>query len=310
MASRQIVIDCDPGVDDAIALLLAFSSPELEVLGITVVGGNVPLTLTQTNARRICELAKRTDVLVHAGCPYPMMRKLVTAPEVHGDTGLAAVELPEPQMPLQDKHGVDFLIDTLMNSAGDITLATLGPLTNIAIAMIKQPQITERIQELVLMGGGIAKSNISPSAEFNIFVDPHAAYVVLNSGVKLTMMPLDCTYQAIATPKRIAAIKAINTPVGTTVASLLEFYCGYYMERLGMAGCPIHDACVIAYLVAPQLFQGTELYVQVDTTSELNMGRTVVDMWKVTAQQPNINVIRTIDADGFFKLVTQSLAIL
>lgn len=175
LTHKPIIIDCDPGVDDAIALLLALASPEFNLLGVTTVAGNIPLSLTQKNARQICELAGRTDVLVYAGCPRPIMRLLATAQEVHGVNGLAGVELPEPIIPLPTVHGVDFLIETLINSAGDITLATLGPLTNIAVAMIKEPRICNYIREIVIMGGAITQGNITPSAEFNIYVDPHAS---------------------------------------------------------------------------------------------------------------------------------------
>ena len=201
MSAKPLLIDCDPGKDDAVALLLALASPEaLNILGITTVAGNVPLSMTQKNARKICELAGRADVLVHAGCPRPMLHPLITAEHVHGSGGLDGADLPEPRMPLQAMHGVNFLINTLMNSASEITLATLGPLTNIAVAIIQEPGIVSRIGEIVLMGGAITEGNVTPSAEFNIYVDPHAAHVVLNSGIKLTMISLDVTHQVITTP--------------------------------------------------------------------------------------------------------------
>lgn len=308
MSAKPIIIDCDPGVDDAIALLLALASPELNLLGVTTVAGNIPLSLTQKNARQICELAGRTDVLVYAGCPRPIMRSLSTAQEVHGVNGLAGVELPEPIIPLPTVHGVDFLIETLINSAGDITLATLGPLTNIAVAMIKEPRICNYIREIVIMGGAITQGNITPSAEFNIYVDPHAAHVVLTSGLKLTAITLDVTHQAITTPERLAAIRDLGTPIAKIAANLLEFYGNHDSKRFGMAGGPLHDPCVIAYLLAPNLFQGSDLYVEVETSSELTIGRTVVDLWGTTNRQPNVHVIQTINADGFYQLLTQRLA--
>lgn len=307
ISPKKIVIDCDPGVDDAIALLLAFASPELNVLGVTTVAGNIPLSLTQKNARRICELAKRTDLPVYAGCPRPLVRSLFTAEEVHGFNGLAGVELPEPSIPLQNQHGVDFIIETLMHSAGDITLATLGPLTNIAVAIVKEPRILNQIEEIVMMGGAITQGNITASAEFNIYVDPHAAHVVLTSGVKLTMITLDVTHQVLTTTERLAAIRGIGTSVSKTAADLLTPYGTHDTARFGLTGGPLHDPCVIAYLIAPRLFQGSQLYVEVETTSELTLGRTVINLWSVK-QKPNVHVIQTIDADAFYLLLNERLA--
>ncbi|MBE9181383.1 nucleoside hydrolase [Oculatella sp. LEGE 06141] len=305
--TQSIIIDCDPGVDDAIALLLAFASPDLKVLGITTVAGNVPLTLTQANARRICELAGQTTVPVYAGCPRPIMRSLTTAEDIHGKTGLEGVELPEPTMPLQPQHGVDFLIETLMNSAGDIILATLGPLTNIAIALIKEPRIAAKISKLVLMGGSTTEGNVTPSAEFNIYVDPHAAHVVFTSGIQITMIGLNVTHQVLTTAARRERIRAIATPVSQVAADLLSRYGTQEVER-GMAGSPLHDPCVIAYLLQPDLFTGHPVFVEVETGSELTMGRTVVDAWRRGDRPPNANVIQTVDANGFYDLLTTRLA--
>jgi purine nucleosidase len=308
MATRSIIIDCDPGVDDAIALLLAFASPELHLLGITTVAGNVPLSLTQANARKICELANRTEVGVYAGCPRPMLRSLATAEEVHGKTGLDGTELPEPTIPLQPQHGVDFLIATLLNAPTPITLATLGPLTNLAIALIKEPRIMPKIQEVVLMGGAITQGNVTPSAEFNIYVDPHAAQVVFSSGLPLTMISLDVTHQVITTPQRLADIRAINTPVSRAAADLLSFYGAYDAEKYDISGGPLHDPCVIAYLIQPELFTTEKYHVEVETVSPLTLGRTIVDLWGVTGQTPHINVVQTVDATGFYTLLTARLA--
>jgi purine nucleosidase len=306
---RPIIIDCDPGVDDAIALLLAMAAPaELNLLGITTVAGNVPLALTQTNARKICQLAGREDLRVYAGCPRPMLRPLATAEYVHGTTGLEGVALAAPTMPLQPQHGVDFLIETLMRATSPITLATLGPLTNVAIALIKAPQITEKMAEIVLMGGAITHGNITPSAEFNLYVDPHAAQVVFTAGVPLTMMSLDVTHQAIATPERLADIRAIGAPIGTTAASLLEYYGKHDMAHYGMAGAPLHDPCVIAYLLQPSLFKARPLFVEIETQSESTLGRTIVDWWQSTDREPNVNVVYEIDAVGFYALLTDRLA--
>lgn len=309
MSAKPLLIDCDPGKDDAVALLLALASPEaLNVLGVATVAGNVPLSMTQKNARKICELAGRSDVLVHAGCPRPMLRPLITAEHVHGSSGLDGADLTEPRMPLQAMHGVNFLINTLMNSASEITLATLGPLTNIAVAIIQEPAIVSRIDEIVLMGGAITEGNVTPSAEFNIYVDPHAAHVVLNSGIKLTMISLDVTHQVITTPERLAAIRALSTPAAIATANFLEYYGEHDISRYGLPGAPLHDPCVIAYLLQPDLFKSRHFYVEVETRSELTIGRTVVDLWNCSKQQPNVNVVQTIDAEGFYGLLTERLA--
>lgn len=308
MTAKPIIIDCDPGADDAIALFLALAFPEsLDVLGITTVAGNVPLPLTQKNARCLCELAGRTNLPIYAGCPRPLVRLLTTAEDVHGRTGLDGISLPEPQMPLQGQHAVDFLIDTLMGSTGNITLATLGPLTNLAVAIIKQPAICQRLQEVVMMGGSVTQGNITPSAEFNVYVDPHAAQVVITAGIALTIVGLDVTHQAIATPERLNAIRAINSPISTATIGLLNHYGAYDMDRYGFSGPPLHDPCVIAYLLQPDLFTSRRAHVAIETTSELTMGRMVVDRWHVTNQPPNANVIESIEAEGFYQLLTQAI---
>lgn len=308
--ARKIIIDTDPGQDDAVAILLALASPELAVLGITAVAGNVPLALTQLNARKICELAGRPDTIVHAGAERPLVRDLVTAEYVHGKSGLDGPDLPEPSMPLAEGHAVDFLVDTLMREApGSVTLCALGPLTNIALALIREPRIAPRIGELVLMGGGFFEGgNTTPAAEFNIYVDPHAADVVLRAGIPTVMMPLDVTHQALTTAARVAAIRDLGTPVGAATAALLEFFERFDEEKYGTDGGPLHDPCVIAYLLNPRLFAGRHCNVAVETGSELTMGMTVVDWWRVTDRQPNAMVMRRIDHEGFFALLTERLA--
>jgi purine nucleosidase len=306
--ARLLIIDCDPGADDAIALLLALACPEqLEIVGVTTVAGNVPLSLTQANARRICELAGKVDTPIYAGCPRPLLRPLVTAEDVHGKTGLDGISLPEPQMPLQPCHAITFLIDTLTQSGEPLTLAILGPLTNLAVALIQQPAIAAHIQEVVIMGGAVTQGNITPSAEFNLYVDPHAAQVVFTAGLPLTLIPLDVTHQAIATPNRIAALRSLNTPVSAAVVGLLEHYGRYDMNRYGTPGGFLHDPCVIAYLLQPDLFTCRPVYVEVETRSDLTLGRTVVDLWQVTGRSPNVNLVDSIDADGFYQLLLQSL---
>ena len=307
--ARKIIIDTDPGQDDAVAILLALGSPELEVLGITAVAGNVPLALTETNARKICELAGRPDIKVFAGAVRPLVRKLVTAEHVHGKTGLNGPTLPEPQMSLEKQHAVDFIVETLMREAsGTVTLCPLGPLTNVALALIREPRIAPRIEQIVLMGGGFFEGgNVTPAAEFNIYVDPHAAEVVLEAGIPTVIMPLDVTHKALTTRARIAAFRALDTRVGTATAELLEFFERFDEEKYGTDGGPLHDPCVIAYLLEPGLFKGRDCHVAVETSSELTMGMTVVDWWGVTGRSRNATVMRDIDDEGFFKLLVERL---
>lgn len=308
--NRKIIIDTDPGQDDAIAILLALASPELEVVGITAVAGNVPLRLTEKNARKICELAGRPDVRVFAGAERPLLRRSVTAEHVHGKTGLDGPVLPKPTMPLQEQHAVDFIIETLMKEeSGTITLCPLGPLTNIALALIREPRIAPRIKEIVLMGGGFFEGgNMTPAAEFNIYVDPHAADVVFRSGAPIVVMPLDVTHKALTTAARIEAFRSLGTRVGDAAAALLEFFERFDEEKYGTDGGPLHDPCVIAYLLRPELFTGRHCNVEVEISSELTMGMTVVDWWGVTDRPKNAMVMRDIDADGFFTLLTDRLA--
>jgi purine nucleosidase len=310
MTARKIIIDTDPGQDDAVAILLALASPELDVVGITAVAGNVPLSWTEKNARKVCELAGRPDVRVFGGAVRPLMRSLVTAEHVHGKTGLDGPHLPEPQMKLQAQHAVDFIVETLMvGEPGTITLCPLGPLTNIALALIREPAIAPRIAEIVLMGGGyFEQGNVTPSAEFNIYVDPHAAEIVFAAGVPITMMPLDVTHKALTTRARVEAIRAIGNGVGRATAEMLDFFERYDVEKYGSDGGPLHDPCVIAWLLRPDLFSGRQCNVAVETRSELTLGATVVDWWGITDAPKNAFVAREIDSDGFFALLTERLA--
>ena len=307
--SRTIIIDTDPGQDDAVAILLALASPELEVLGITAVAGNVPLALTERNARKICELAGRPEVKVFAGAARPMVRSLVTAEDVHGKTGLDGPELPEPGMPLQEQHAVDFIVETLMREqGGSVTLCPLGPLTNIALALEREPDIVPRIREIVLMGGGFFEGgNVTPAAEFNIHVDPHAADVVLKSGIPVVMVPLDCTHKALTTAKRVAAFRDLGTRPGVATAEMLEFFERFDENKYGTDGGPLHDPCVIAYLLKPELFSGRHINVTVETASELTMGMTVADWWGVTGRPKNVTYMRDVDHDGFFQLLLERI---
>jgi purine nucleosidase len=308
--SLPIIIDTDPGQDDAVAILLALASPELEVLGITAVAGNVPLALTEVNSRKVCELAGRPEIKVYAGAVRPMLRTLVTAEHVHGRTGLDGPVLPDPKMPLQKQHGVDFIVDTFMTrAAGAVTLCTLGPLTNVALALIKEPRIASRIKRIVAMGGGFFEGgNVTPAAEFNIYVDPHAARLVFDADIPVTLIPLDCTHQALTTRARVEKFRAMKNNTGPATALMLDFFERFDVQKYGSDGGPLHDPCVIAWLLKPELFTSRDVNVAVECESELTMGMTIVDWWRVTERKPNATVCRAINADGFFELLTERLA--
>ncbi len=306
--SLPIIIDTDPGQDDAVALLLALASPdELDVVGITSVAGNVPLELTTRNCLMLTELADRTDVPVYGGCDAPMVRPLITAEYVHGQSGIDGANLPEPSIVVAEGHAVDFIIEAIMSS-GAMTVCTLGPLTNIGVALQKEPAIASRIDQLVLMGGGFFEGgNTTPAAEFNIYVDPEAAATVFTSGIPLVMMPLDVTHQALTSPARLEAFRALGNAAGRSVVGMLEFMERFDMDRYGSYGGPVHDPCVIAYLLEPDLFSGRNCYVEIETTSELTMGMTVIDWWGLTDHDPNCLVMNDIDDNRFFQLLTERI---
>ena len=303
-----IIIDTDPGQDDAVALLLALASPEeLDVLGITTVAGNVPLELTTRNALMMVELAGRSDVPVHAGCDRPMVRPLVTAEYVHGKTGIDGADTPDPTTSPADGHAVDFIIETARSTPG-LTVCTLGPLTNLGTALQQAPDIAESIEQIVLMGGGFFEGgNTTPAAEFNIYDDPHAADIVFRSGIDLVMMPLDVTHKALTSDPRVDAFKDLGNASGAATAGMLEFFERYDMERYGTAGAPLHDPTVIAYLLEHDIFRGRACSVAIETTSELTMGMTVVDWWGLTGEEPNCLVMNEIDDERFYQLLTERI---
>jgi purine nucleosidase len=309
VAGRPIIIDCDPGQDDAINLLLAMSSPdELDILGITTVAGNVPLALTERNARQICDIAGRTDMKVFAGCERPMQRELLTAEHVHGKTGIDGVEITGPGTPLGEQHAVDFIIEALSTTAEPLTLVPTGPLTNIATAIERAPAILDNVAEIVLMGGAMREGgNHSPSAEFNILVDPHAADLVFRCGKPITVLGLDVTHQVLATPGRRDRIREINNDAGRATAGMLDFFNRHDTVKYGSLGAPLHDPCTVAFLLAPNLFEGKACNLTVETASELTMGHTAVDFWHVTDRPDNVTWIWSVDADGFYDLLIERL---
>ena len=308
---EKILIDCDPGQDDAVALFLALADvTQLEVLGITTVAGNVPLSLTARNARIICDLAGQTSLPVYAGCRRPLARELVTAEAVHGKTGIDGVELFEPNTPLLPEHAVQYLVSTLgAAEPSSVTLVATGPLTNVATALVQAPQIATSLKRIVLMGGAMREAgNITPSAEFNFYVDPHAAEIVLGCGRPIVVFGLDVTHQVVATPERTQRIRGLANPVAVATANMLEFYARFNVAIQRAAGAPLHDPCTIAYLLDEALFAGRECYIRVETESALTRGHSAVDYWGVTAEAPNAVWIDRADDEGFYQLLTAALA--
>jgi purine nucleosidase len=306
----KIIIDTDPGQDDAAAIMLALGSPELQILGITVVAGNVPLTLTTKNTRIICELAGRSDIKIFAGAEKPLTGKLVTAEHVHGITGLNGPELFEPSIQLKEGFAPDFLVETLRSeSSKTVTICPIGPLTNIALALQKDPTIADRIDKIVLMGGGhFSQGNVTPAAEFNIFSDPEAAAIVFGCGCPIIMMPLDVTHKVLTTKVRIQKIQNIGNTASSALVQMLTSYHRYNTERHGKDGGPLHDPTTIAYLLKPTLFRGKMCNVEIETKSDLTKGATVVDWWGITNREKNVFFIHDVDVDGFFDLLTERVA--
>lgn len=315
MSKIPVIMDCDPGLDDAISLLLAMASPrEINLLGITTVVGNIPAQQTQANARRICELAGRTNVKVFQGCPRTLFSKMspsdsvYTATDIHGETGLGGCTLPPPTMPLQPQHAVSFLIETLLNSSEKITLALSGSLTNVACALVMEPRIKDKIEKIVLMGGVIGLGNITPTAEFNFYCDPHAAHIVFNSGVPIVMLGLDVTRQTQTTEAWIKTIESIKSNVSQAVVDMLSYY--HRPDAIlepGVEGGVLHDPNVIAYLLNPDLYKGRNVHVDIDVSPTIMAGRSTVDWYGKLKLPPNAYVINEIDANGFFELLTERL---
>ncbi|AIN59094.1 nucleoside hydrolase [Pseudomonas soli] len=310
-APRDLIIDTDPGADDVVALLLAMASPEeLKIRAITTVAGNVRLEKTSRNARLAREWAGREDIPVYAGAGRPMVRTPIYAANVHGEEGLTGVQVHEPKKPLAQGNAVQYLIDTL--SAAEphsITVAMLGPQTNLALALIQKPEIVNGIKEVVVMGGAhFNGGNITPAAEFNLFADPHAAEVVLASGVKLTYLPLDVTHKVLTSDARLKQLAAVNNNASKLVVDILNAYIKFDMDNYGMPGGPVHDASVIAYLLKPELFKGRQVHMVVDSREGPTFGQTIADWYGVLKQPANVMWIEEGDAQGFFDLLSARLA--
>ena len=300
--TTPILIDCDPGHDDAIALLLALASPELEILGVTTVAGNQTLEKTTANAFRVLEFAGRSEITVAAGAERPLVREPFVAAYVHGETGLDGPDLPPAQGAPVDRHAADFLADTIRERDGDVTLVPTGPLTNVALMLALHPDA--RPARIVLMGGAVAEGNVTPAAEFNIWWDPEAAARVFASGIDLTMVGLDVTHKALFTQ---AHVGRLNGRVGQMVTELLGFYDMFHREVYGFDGSPIHDAVAVAQAMRPDLVETLFRNVEIDVESELCRGRTVVDLWRRTEREPNAHVGVDIDADAFLELLVERI---
>jgi inosine-uridine nucleoside N-ribohydrolase len=296
MTSAPILIDCDPGHDDAIALLLALASPELELLGVTTVAGNQTLEKTTANAIRVLDFVGRDDIPVAAGADRPLVREPVVAAYVHGETGLDGPDLPPPQRQPLAEHAVDFLAARVTG----ITLVAVGPLTNVALLLSRHPDA--RPERIVLMGGSIGLGNVTPSAEFNIWADPEAAAQVFASGIELTMIGLDVTHEALLMTEDAERLRASGR-TGRMVAELYDFFHGFHRDTYGFGGSPIHDAVAVAYAFRPQLVQTEHRHVAIECESELTRGRTVADLWRRTGAEPNAHVGVDVDGRAFVELL-------
>ena len=302
----RIILDTDPGHDDAIALLLALASPELEVLGITTVSGNHTLEKTTANALKILEFIERTDVAVYAGAARPLVREPWAAAYVHGESGLDGPDLPGPNTVPRKGHAIDF-IAAQVEEHDDVVLVPVGPLTNIGLLLAKYPGIESRIARIVLMGGSIAEGNVTPAAEFNIWADPEAAHRVFTSGVDVTMVGLDVTHKALLLPQKVDELREAGT-VGALVAQLYDFYHERHVRMYGWEGSPVHDALAVAHVIRDDFVEAEHRHVQVDTGPEPGRGRTYVDLWKRTGKEPNAHVGVDVDGPGFIQFLVQRLA--
>jgi len=303
---KRIIIDCDPGHDDMMAIMLACSSEELELLGVTTVAGNQTGEKTYLNALKTLTLIGETGIPVARGADKPLFRDLTVAPEIHGVSGLDGADLPEPGFKGVEAHAVDFLIKTIMESGTPLILVPTGPLTNVALAMLKDPRITTKLERIVLMGGAVYDSNITPAAEFNIYVDPEAAKVVFGSGVPATMVGLDVTNKALFGFNDIERMSKLNGKVSRVVAPLLKFFARANKDIFGFDGAPLHDALAVAHLISPEVIRTRKLNVEIETDGELTRGRTVADVYGITGKTANVEVALEVDNDLFKDLLMRA----
>jgi len=312
LSKNKIILDCDPGHDDAVAILLTLASPnEIDCLGITISAGNVSLDLTTKNALKILSLVNNQITPVYKGCPRPLISKLVTAEHVHGESGLdtgSGNALPEPKNLPEEEHAVNYILNTLKEHPKDeITLVATGPLTNLGAALALDPETFNKAKRIVLMGGaGFEPGNITPAAEFNIFVDPHAAQSIFESGIEIYMFGLDVTHQMIITPTRLKMIEKSSNLIGPTVSDFLSFFNSYDTKIYGWEGAPLHDPCTIAWLIQPDIFEIKKMSVEIETNNGPAYGRTIADWFNVTNKNKNIHVATNGNSDKFFDLIVKS----
>jgi inosine-uridine nucleoside N-ribohydrolase len=300
---KKILFDTDPGIDDACAILLSLASPELSLEGLSVVHGNCSLDQGTTNALSILELASASHIPVTKGCELPLVQPSLLAPETHGDTGLGYAKLPEPHGRPVIQHGIDFLIETILAAPGEITLVAIAPLTNVALAIRKEPRIVEALKEIIIMGGAIRhEGNTTALAEFNTYVDPHAAQIVYQAGIPTTLVPLDVTYQCILTPGDVKRLQKIDSPITKFVADATRFYMEFHDEYQQIEGCVINDPLALALTFAPELCTYQELPVEVDLSGGISMGKTVADFYNYGKKPPNIKVALGVRARDFIDL--------
>ncbi|MGI2259265.1 pyrimidine-specific ribonucleoside hydrolase RihA [Shewanella sp. GXUN23E] len=305
-----VILDCDPGHDDAIALIMALANPQLEVLAVTTSAGNQTPDKTLRNALRILTLLGRTEVPVAAGAPKPLIRELIIADNVHGETGLDGPDLPEPGFEPVPLKAWELMAQQIRASEQPVTLVPTGPLTNIATFLLAYPELKSKVERIVLMGGAAGVGNWTPAAEFNIFVDPQAADIVFRSGIAITMCGLDVTHEAQIMEADVARMRAIDNPVAQCVADLLEFFVIYHKDpKWGFDGAPLHDPCTIAWLLQPEMFRGIDCHVAIETRSELTLGMTVVDRFGLTGKPANAHVLLGVDRQRFVDLLADSLRV-
>jgi inosine-uridine nucleoside N-ribohydrolase len=303
-----IIFDTDPGHDDAFALLLAARAPELRLLAVTAVAGNQTLEKTALNARRVMTIGDVRDVPVAAGMATPLLRPLTVAPHVHGESGLDGYDFGPPEVALAPEHGVDLMVRTVRESSEPVTLVPVGPLTNVALAFLRAPDIKERIARIVLMGGAAHLGNVTPAAEFNIYVDPEAAAIVFGAGVPITMVGLEATHRARVRPAERERIRALGSPVAGMVAELMQWYGRYHQRRYGWDDLPVHDALAVAALIRPEILETKHVNVVVETAGTYTAGRTVCDLNGVTDRPPNADVALDVDREAFVEIFTEGLA--
>lgn len=304
---RQILLDCDPGHDDMVAILLGCSSESLEIKGITTVAGNQTVDKTFDNARKVLALIEREDIPVYRGCETPLVKPLTVAPQIHGKSGLDGAELPEPKEAPEQMHAVDFLYSELYNSPDPITVAATGPLTNIAVLLKKAPDIGKKIEQFVVMGGTHAMSNVTPAAEFNMYVDPEAAQIVFHSGVPVTLVTLDVTNRALFTEADLSIMAETGGKVSKTVADLIRFFLEANNRRFQLGGAPLHDPMTIARLIRPEVIETKKVAVNVESRGKFTRGRTVFDFYGITGEEPNVDVSVDFDIEIYKRMIFESV---